>query len=99
MLPQQRPEDFSVSVRAIQDEQQSIDDSDADEIDDAAGESDPESEADEDLPLEMDDGRNASKVITQHHLLKSSSLILFFSILCILKLNRKMKWKLNILPH
>lgn len=43
-----------------------IDDSDAepdaDEIEDATLESDPESEVDEDLSLDMDDGRNANKV-------------------------------------
>lgn len=62
MLPQQRPEEFCVNMRHLQEEQQSIEDSDQDEIDDAVGESEPESEGDEDLPLEMDDGRNASKV-------------------------------------
>lgn len=37
-------------------------DSDPDEIEDVIGESEPESEADEDLPLEMDDARSANKV-------------------------------------
>lgn len=44
-------------------QQAAVDDSDADEIEDATLESEPESEADEDLSLEMDDGRNANKVI------------------------------------
>lgn len=39
-----------------------IDDSDAEEIEDATLESDPESEVDEDLSLDMDDGRNINKV-------------------------------------
>lgn len=38
------------------------DDSDPDENDDAIGDSEPESEADEDLPLEMDEARSANKV-------------------------------------
>lgn len=37
-------------------------DSDPDEIEDVIGDSEPESEADEDLPLEMDDARSANKV-------------------------------------
>uniref|UniRef100_U5EZP1 Putative ubiquitin-conjugating enzyme e2 q n=1 Tax=Corethrella appendiculata TaxID=1370023 RepID=U5EZP1_9DIPT len=36
-------------------------DSDCDDIEDVVGESDQESEGEEDLPLEMDDGRNAAK--------------------------------------
>lgn len=46
------------------DQASGIDDSDceADEIEDATLESEPESEVDEDLSLEMDDGRNANKV-------------------------------------
>lgn len=44
-------------------QQAAIDDSDAEEIEDVIGESEPESEADEDLSLEMDDGRNANKVM------------------------------------
>lgn len=39
-----------------------VEDSDAEEIEDATLESEPESEVDEDLSLEMDDGRNANKV-------------------------------------
>lgn len=39
-----------------------IDDSDPEEVEDIIGESEQESEGDEDLPLEMDDGRNANKV-------------------------------------
>lgn len=37
-------------------------DSDPDEIEDVIGDSEPESEADEDLPLEMEDARSANKV-------------------------------------
>lgn len=37
-------------------------DSDQDEIEDPIGDSEQESEGDEDLPLEMDDGRSANKV-------------------------------------
>ncbi|XP_053690533.1 ubiquitin-conjugating enzyme E2 Q2 isoform X2 [Sabethes cyaneus] len=46
-----------------QQQQQQIDeiDSDCDDIEDVVGESDQESEGEEDLPLEMDDGRNPSK--------------------------------------
>lgn len=46
------------------DQASGIDDSDCegDEIEDATLESEPESEVDEDLSLEMDDGRNANKV-------------------------------------
>lgn len=40
-----------------------IEDSDPEEIEDIIGESEQESEGDEDLPLEMDEGRNANKVI------------------------------------
>lgn len=43
-------------------EQAAVEDSDAEEIEDATLESEPESEVDEDLSLEMDDGRNANKV-------------------------------------
>ncbi|XP_031637372.1 ubiquitin-conjugating enzyme E2 Q2 [Contarinia nasturtii] len=42
-------------------EQAAVEDSDAEEIEDATLESEPESEVDEDLSLEMDDGRNANK--------------------------------------
>lgn len=46
-----------------QQQQQQIDeiDSDCDDIEDVVGESDQESEGEEDLPLEMDDGRNSAK--------------------------------------
>lgn len=46
-----------------QQQQQQIDDidSDPDEIEDPVGDSEQESEGDEDLPLEMDDGRNINK--------------------------------------
>lgn len=40
--------------------------SDCDDIDDVVGESDQDSEAEEDLPLEMDDGRNINKVKKMH---------------------------------
>lgn len=43
-------------------QQAAVDDSDAEEIEDATLESEPESEVDEDLSLDMDDGRNANKV-------------------------------------
>lgn len=59
VLPQERPPDF-VSNNAHQ--SATIEDSDPEEIEDAIGESEQESEGDEDLPLEMDDGRNANKV-------------------------------------
>lgn len=45
-----------------QQQQAAVDDSDAEEIEDATLESEPESEVDEDLSLDMDDGRNANKV-------------------------------------
>lgn len=51
---------FKVSVQ-----QPTVEDSDAEEIEDATLESEPESEVDEDLSLEMDDGRNANKVRTK----------------------------------
>lgn len=37
------------------------DDSDAEDIEDVVGESDQDSDAEEDLPLELDDGRSANK--------------------------------------
>lgn len=37
-------------------------DSDPDDLEDAIGESEQESEGDEDLPLEMDEGRSTNKV-------------------------------------
>lgn len=58
VLPQERPPDF-VSNNAQP--SATIEDSDPEEIEDAIGESEQESEGDEDLPLEMDDGRNANK--------------------------------------
>lgn len=56
---------FKASLNAQQqhDQQATVEDSDAEEIEDATLESEPESEVDEDLSLEMDDGRNANKVI------------------------------------
>ncbi|XP_053668499.1 ubiquitin-conjugating enzyme E2 Q2 isoform X2 [Anopheles marshallii] len=47
----------------LQHQQQAIDeiDSDCDDIEDVVGESDQESEGEEDLPLEMDDGRSTAK--------------------------------------
>lgn len=59
VLPQQGPAELvsnHVQHNAI------IEDSDPDEIEDLAGESEQESEGDEDLQLEMDDGRNVNKV-------------------------------------
>lgn len=41
--------------------------SDCDDIDDVVGESDQDSEAEEDLPLEMDDGRNTNKVKNKYN--------------------------------
>ncbi|XP_059621641.1 ubiquitin-conjugating enzyme E2 Q2 isoform X2 [Phlebotomus argentipes] len=48
---------------AVHSQAQPIDDneSDGDDLDDVVGESDQESEAEEDLPLEMDDGRSTNK--------------------------------------
>lgn len=54
---------FKATVQQQQCEQAAVEDSDAEEIEDATLESEPESEVDEDLSLEMDDGRNANKVI------------------------------------
>lgn len=57
-----------VSNAQQQNEQQAaVDDSDAEEIEDATLESEPESEVDEDLSLEMDDGRNANKVRASYY--------------------------------
>lgn len=53
---------FKVSVQQHSVQQPTVEDSDAEEIEDATLESEPESEVDEDLSLEMDDGRNANKV-------------------------------------
>lgn len=53
---------YKVSVQQQCDQQPTVEDSDAEEIEDATLESEPESEVDEDLSLEMDDGRNANKV-------------------------------------
>lgn len=63
MLPPNAEFFKQVSNAQQQNEQQAaVDDSDAEEIEDATLESEPESEVDEDLSLEMDDGRNANKV-------------------------------------
>lgn len=62
MLPQPMPGDFLSNYSNLNQEQQAIDDSDPDDIEDGVGESEPESEVDEDLPLEMDDSRNSNKV-------------------------------------
>lgn len=62
MLPQPIPGDFLSNYSNLNQEQQAIDDSDPDDIEDGVGESEPESEVDEDLPLEMDDSRNSNKV-------------------------------------
>uniref|UniRef100_A0A1L8DT54 Putative ubiquitin-conjugating enzyme e2 q2-like isoform x2 n=1 Tax=Nyssomyia neivai TaxID=330878 RepID=A0A1L8DT54_9DIPT len=58
-MPLQQP-DLPAAVHSLA---QSIDDneSDGDDLDDVVGESDQESEAEEDLPLEMDDGRSTNK--------------------------------------
>ncbi|XP_055676895.1 ubiquitin-conjugating enzyme E2 Q2 isoform X2 [Lutzomyia longipalpis] len=58
-LPLQQPD----PPAAVHSHAQSIDDneSDGDDLDDVVGESDQESEAEEDLPLEMDDGRSTNK--------------------------------------
>lgn len=67
MLPPNAEFFKQVSNAQQQNEQQAaVDDSDAEDIDgDATLESEPESEVDEDLSLEMDDGRNANKVCTK----------------------------------
>lgn len=59
VLPQEAPHDFLLNNAQPS---ATIEDSDPEEIEDAIGESEQESEGDEDLPLEMDDGRNANKV-------------------------------------
>lgn len=56
---------YKVNVQQEIDQPSTVEDSDADEIEDATLESEPESEVDEDLSLEMDDGRNANKVRTR----------------------------------
>ncbi|XP_055699222.1 ubiquitin-conjugating enzyme E2 Q2 isoform X2 [Phlebotomus papatasi] len=58
-LPLQQPN----PPPAVHSQAQSIDEneSDGDDLDDAVGESDQESEAEEDLPLEMDEGRSTNK--------------------------------------
>uniref|UniRef100_A0A6B2EHG2 Putative ubiquitin-conjugating enzyme e2 q2-like isoform x2 n=1 Tax=Phlebotomus kandelakii TaxID=1109342 RepID=A0A6B2EHG2_9DIPT len=58
-LPLQHPD----PPAALHSQAQCIDDneSDGDDLDDVVGESDQESEAEEDLPLEMDDGRSTNK--------------------------------------
>lgn len=53
---------FRATFHQQHSEQAAVEDSDAEEIEDATLESEPESEVDEDLSLEMDDGRNANKV-------------------------------------
>lgn len=59
-LPMQLPADLLVcnhSINKIEDIE-----SDPDDLEDAIIESEQESEGDEDLPLEMDEGRNVNKV-------------------------------------
>lgn len=59
-LPMQLPADLLVynhSINKIEDIE-----SDPDDLEDAVIESEQESEGDEDLPLEMDEGRNVNKV-------------------------------------
>lgn len=68
MLPLQLPPELMCNY-SLQNQQQPIDDSDPDEIEDVVGESETESEGDEDIPLEMDDGRNANKVISLYILI------------------------------
>lgn len=55
---------YKVSNSQQNEPQAAVEDSDAEDIEDATLESEPESEVDEDLSLEMDDGRNANKVYT-----------------------------------
>lgn len=99
LLPPQ-PEmvrDFHIQQKAaIEQQQAAIDDSDADEIEDAIGESEPESEADEDLSLEMDDGRSASKVSIVHKkICEKYQKICSRSLKNVFSTCRKMKWKWN----
>lgn len=61
VLPQHQPGVVATHMLHQQPQNLSIDDSDAEDIEDVIGESEQESEGDEDLPLEMDDGRNANK--------------------------------------
>lgn len=74
--------------------QHQIDDieSDQDDIEDPIGDSEQESEADEDLPLEMDDGRSTNKVciFTKFYVNFNKNVFRFH------KLFRRTKWKLNI---
>jgi hypothetical protein len=64
-------------------------DTDPEDIEDVVGESDQESDAEEDLLLELDDGRNANKVRGFESSKNLKRFNFFF-------LNsRKMKWKWN----
>uniref|UniRef100_A0A182J718 UBC core domain-containing protein n=1 Tax=Anopheles atroparvus TaxID=41427 RepID=A0A182J718_ANOAO len=63
LLPAHQHQQQQHQQLQLQQQQQAIDeiDSDCDDIEDAVGESDQESEGEEDLPLEMDDGRSTAK--------------------------------------
>lgn len=66
--------------------------SDQDDIEDPIGDSEQESEADEDLPLEMDDVRSTNKVRTIVNFNNSRNFVInvfFFNFY------RRTKWKLN----
>lgn len=67
---------FKVSNAQHNEQQAAVEDSDAEEIEDATLESEPESEVDEDLSLEMDDGRNANKVSTHIHIYVCNRIII-----------------------
>lgn len=69
-------------------------DTDPEDIEDVVGvESDQDSDAEEDLPLELDDGRNANKVkfIEIYLFNKMSFNCIFYN-----SIFRKTKWKWNI---
>lgn len=95
------PHEFFKLCNAQPSEQQAaVDDSDAEEIEDATLESEPESEVDEDLSLEMDDGRNANKVNMHKYKHMRTTLPILFSlltsILVFVQIDRRMKWIWNI---
>lgn len=93
------PTPMDIMPQKNNDQASAIDDSDAegDELEDATLESDPESEVDEDLSLDIDDGRNMNKVI--RHALYSVVVVVIGALLlmrhCLFYASRRKKWIWN----
>lgn len=67
-LPLQLPAEFRLYSHQENHQQMADDyDSDAEDIEEAIGESEQESEGDEDLPLELEEVRSTNKVNSKHN--------------------------------